>query len=690
MNYCVSFPWRFAASVQWLEIQPLFLYVRADGRERFELLNFMDRWLSLYKNHLVFYALFFLGNALFSGIKVSSLATLLIFLLNSAGQPLVRGLSQRLGFPDSLTVRSLFSLGLFPFLWLAAVLITGPASTWILCIFLGLMAGARLFVGKTRPTPAGKISFEPIAVVLLILLTTYLPFSRVGKPRPEGLAYRAYFSSDYLKHFSVVEAINRDSLPPANPYFAGETFHYYWLVYATPAFLAKLSGSVPQAMFSWSFAVNFLFLSSLLLLIRKLCTRCRVAACFLAAASLTVSLEGLYFFIQKCGFSVQKFLSLGSEQNIDALTRWIWNLPQIDTLLRAMLYTPQHLMGISLLLVFFLALRLDLDRPILLSSLLVMTLSASFFIGSILLVAWVLYFLARELLLFLSRKDGLLSIIKRGAAYFLIPLLALALFKAFGMADLGWRSEFFLQKLSLFEISVLLFLNFGPVLFTGLVGGAATRFPFRGFHLTLFLLALLTTIFVRIRNFENDLSLKLGLVLIIQLVLLTALLFEKLRLRGAGAVFLLLLLILPGTMTLVLDIRNSSDITNRRFTFYLPEEERGVLTWIEQNTPATAVVQTFPSAREWNVSILPSFAGRDMLIGDRMHGRIFQVDENEYNRRLETLKTHLENLPAAAAELRKMGLNYLFWGKPEARYFGSYPDLKKAFSIGDTVVYSLE
>lgn len=673
-----------------LEIQASFVYFKTDGPERFALPNLMDRWLSLYRNHLVFYGLLFLGNALFSGIKVSLLTTLLILVLNSASQTFALGLSRRLGFPDFLTIQSLLSLGLFPFLWLAVVLLTGAASTWILCVFLVLMAVVSLFIGKARPSPGGKISFDLIAVVLLILLTTYLPFSHVGKPQPQGLAYRAYFSSDYLKHFSVVEVINRDKLPPSNPYFAGEPFHYYWLVYATPAFLAKLGGSVPQAMFSWSFAVNFLFLGSLLLLVRKMSTRGRVLTYFLAAASLTVSLEGLYFFIQKCGLSFQKFLSLGGEYNIDALTRWLWNLPQIDTLLRSMLYTPQHLMGISLLLVFFLVLLLDLDKPILLSSLMAMTLAASFFIGSILLFAWMLYFLVREFRFFLSRKEGVFSIIKMGAAYFLLPLLALVLFKALGMADLGWRSEFFLQKLSLFEIAVLLFLNIGPVLLTGLVGGAWTRFPFRVFHLTLFLLTLLTTLFVRIRNFENDLSLKLGLVLIIQSVLLTALLFEKLRLRGAGAVFLLLLLILPGTMTLVLDVRNSADVTNRRFTFYLPEEERSVLTWLKQNTPATAVVQTFPPAREWNVSILPSFAGRDMLIGDRMHGRIFQVDENEYNRRLETLRTHLQNLPAAVAELRKMGLDYLFWGKPEARYFGSYPALKRAFSLGDTVVYSLE
>jgi hypothetical protein len=676
--------------VHWLEIKAAFLYFKTDTSERCALLNLMGKWLSFSKNHLFFYGLFFFGTALFSGIKASLLATLLILLLNIGTRPLAGDLSRRLGFPAFLVIQSLISLGLFSFLWLAVVFVAGAAYPWVLCALLLLIAMVCLSFKKLHPPPSSKMPFEPFFVVLLILLTTYLPFAHVGKPQPEGLAYRAYFSSDYLKHFSVVEAINKGKLPPVNPYFEGENFHYYWVVYAAPAFLAKLGGSVPQALFSWSFAVNFLFLGALLLVIQKICVRCRISAYFLTAASLTVSLEGLYFFIQKCGFDFPKFLTLGSDYNIDALTRWLWNLPQIDTLLRSMLYTPQHLMGISLLLVFFLILFLDLNKPLLLSSILTMTLTASFFVGSILLLAWVVYFLVHEFRLLLSHKKSFFSIIKSGAAYFLLPLLALALFRVLQMTELGWRSRFFFQKLSLWQIAVLLFLNLGPLLLTGLAGGALVRFPLRVFHLTLFLLALLTTLFVRIRGFENDLSLKLGLVLIVQAVVFTAVLFEKFKLRSVIVALLLMLLILPGTMTLVLDVRNSADVTNRRYTFYLPEQERSVIDWIRQNVRADAVVQTFPPAREWNVSIIPPFAGRNMFVGDRMHGRIFQVDEVKYNQRLEVLARYLRDLPAARPELKRMGIDYVFWGKPELQYFGYYPALKKAFSLGDAVLYSLE
>lgn len=650
----------------------------------------MAGWLSRYKNHLLFYFILFLGNVLFSGIAASLLATLFVFLLNTGIKHLISDLSGRLGFPASLIIQSLFGLGLFPFLWLATVFVAGAAYPWVLCVLLPIMAALTLFLKKKRAASRSKIGFHLIFVFLLVLATTYVSFSRIGKPQPQGLAYRAYFSSDYLKHFSVVEAINKGKLPPANPYFQGENFHYYWLVYAAPAFLAKLSGSVPQAMFSWSFTVNFLFLASLLLLVQQVCVRCRVFAYFLTAASLTASLEGLYFFIQNCGFHFQNFLGLGREYNIDALTRWLWNLPQIDTLLRSMLYTPQHLMGITLLLIFFLFLFLDLDKPVLLSSILVMTLAASFFIGGMLLLAWGFYFLVREFPLVLGRKSNFFSILKRGSAYFLLPVLTLALIRVLQMTELGWQSEFFFQKLNPWQVALLLFLNLGPLLLTGLAGGILVRSPLRLFLVTLFLMALLTVLFVRIRNFENDLSLKLGLVLAIQLLLFTAFLFERFRIRGIAAFLLGLVFILPGMMTLVLDVRNSADITNRRYTFYLPAEERAVLNWIKQNTPDAAVVQTFPPAREWNVSIIPSFAGRNMFVGDRMHGRIFQVHEEKYNQRLEVLKQHLQNLPAAGPELKKMGLDYLFWGKPEFQSFGYYPTLKKAYIFKDTVLYSLE
>lgn len=178
------------------------------------ILKRMGGWLSRYKNHLLFYFILFLGMALFSGLETSLLATLLIFCLNISSNPLTGRLSGRLGFPGFLVIQSLFSLGLFPFLWLAAVFVTGTAYPWVLCVLLPLIAILTFSIKNSRTASSRKIGFDLIFVVLLVLAATYVPFSHIGKPQPEGLAYRAYFSSDYLKHFSVVEAINKGKLPP--------------------------------------------------------------------------------------------------------------------------------------------------------------------------------------------------------------------------------------------------------------------------------------------------------------------------------------------------------------------------------------------------------------------------------------------------------------------------------------------
>jgi hypothetical protein len=650
----------------------------------------MPKRFALIKNPVLFYAAFFLGAALFSGLKASLLATALVLLLSAFSRRLVGRLAGRLGDAALLVIQPLVGLGLFPFLWLASVLVAGTAYPWVLCCLLLLLAVLGLAGKKSPAASTGVPAFAFVVLLLLVLITTYLPFSHVGKLQPQGLAYRAYFSSDYLKHFSVVETINKGRLPPANPYFEGEALHYYWLGYAVPALLAKLGGSVSRAMFAWSFMVNFLFLALLLVTVWEIGVRRRLLPYFMTAAALTTSLEGLYFFASKSGVSFEKFFVLGSGYNIDALTRWLWNLPQIDTLLRSMLYTPQHLMALSLLLVFSLSVFLGPNRPLFLSALLAATLAASFFIGGILLFAWMAYFLVREARLLIGRQTKVLSSLGGAVGSFALPWLAVALFQVLSMSEFGWRAEFLLQKLTPGRAALLLSLNIGPLLLTGLVGSVLVRFPVRLFHLILFWLALLMVLFVRIRNFENDVSLKLGLVLVVELLIFTAFLFRKLGLRSVPALFLVVLLVVPGTATLFLDIRNSADITNRRFTFYLPVEEKAVLDWTRLNTPARAVVQTFPPAREWNVSIVPPFARRDMFVGDSLHGRIFQIGEEKYTARLDILKRCLQNLPASGPELKRMGLNYLFWGKPEFRYFGYYPPLKKVFAYQDTVLYALE
>lgn len=114
-----------------------------------------------------------------------------------------------------------------------------------------------------------------------------------------------------------------------------------------------------------------------------------------------------------------------------------------------------------------------------------------------------------------------------------------------------------------------------------------------------------------------------------------------------------------------------------------------MLNWVRENIPAKRTVQNFPEAGTWNVSIIPAFSGKQMVVGDRLHGEIFQVRSDFYQRRLEDLRRALIGLPATRKDLMRMGVDYLFWGDEERVYFKFLPDLPVLKRIGSTILYSL-
>ena len=83
----------------------------------------------------------------------------------------------------------------------------------------------------------------PVATMLLAMVLVALPFSRVGEPTTEGVAYRAYFSADLMTHLSVVAELQKGDFPPQNPFYAGEPLGYYWLFFLFPALVGKWIGN---------------------------------------------------------------------------------------------------------------------------------------------------------------------------------------------------------------------------------------------------------------------------------------------------------------------------------------------------------------------------------------------------------------------------------------------------------------
>lgn len=636
---------------------------------------------------IFFYAALLLGNVLFAGGKTAVILTLVLLASNTMLRALPGSFTESGSGVMSLALRTLLSLGLFPFAWLLCRAVLGQAAAPVLA---ALLAVGFLLQLKRKP-PANNAARRDwrwiLVAFLLVAALTWPPFSRIGATRDGEYAYRAYFSSDYLKHFSVVEALNQSGLPPANLYFQGETLHYYWLPYALPAFVAHFAGSAAKAMFAFSFSVNFLFLLLLLVMTAETCSRRRWIPYLSALLVVAPSLEGFYLWAFRARFSFSSYFRIGRDINIDGLTRWFWQLPEIDTLLRTLLFTPQHLLSLAFLLLFLYTLSRERARPWALSFCLAASLAASFFIGGILLLSWGLYALVREgVALARGRRTfgGILAVLVR---QFALPGFVLGLSLALKMIAFTGSGIVF-KPAAPGEAMILLGLNLGLLTVAGLAGLLAGRFRGRGFHALLLAVSLAFILAVRIENFESDISLKVGLIVILVLALLACRLADTPR-AGKLALPAALLIILPGLWTLTLDIRNSADIGNRRFTSVISFEEMRMLDWVRKNIPAGRTVQNFPEARPWNLSAIPAFSGRQMVVGDRMHGQIFQVRPELYQQRLGDLRRALAGLPATQDDLRRLGVDYLFWGEAERSYFKFKPGLPVRKRLGSTVLYSL-
>lgn len=645
----------------------------------------MSRALGLSSSEWLFFGLLFAGNALLSDIPTALLLTALLFIFCLILRPWQRWLGIAAGERiDRVVVNSLLGLGIFPFFWLASVLILGQRYPYPLFLPL-LPALAFSLLKKTENKNTGS-SFMPLFVLFLAtFLVMVFPYSRIGAKTDDAFAFRAYFSSDYLKHYSVVEVLNRAHLPPVNPYFSGESLHYYWLSYTFPAAISRVTGSTEHALFAWSFTLNVLFLLLLWRLLRSLYTRGRWLPVGLALLGLFSSLEGLYFFMTRAGWSHTAFFQAGKDMNIDGLTRWLFNLPQVDTLLRTFFYTPQHLLGICFLLLFLPGLRQKDGNPVFCSLAISLSFLSSFFIGGILFVAWAVFFLGRNAAALLRRRFSPRSFLASVVSWFLLPVCSLGLALGLGMFSPS-QSGISWQLLSLKGFALTFGLNFGLLLITGIWGLTKLGKEKGTFWTLLLLLSALSIAFIRIQGFESDISLKAGLIVAVLLVLGTAVFFRESLGKGAKPVVLAVLLI-AGLPTAILDLRNSSDISNRRFTTSIPAEEMNLLRWMKKNIPHDAVVQDYPPAREWNFSIIPSFAGRSMFVGDRLHGEIFQVGQDSYEKRTNALTEAIRRLPHDDSGLKSLGVDFLFWGEPERRFFGFSPGLEVVKSSGQAVLY---
>jgi len=512
-------------------------------------------------------------------------------------------------------------------------------------------------------------------------------FARVGESTPGGLAYRAYFIADLFAHMTVVAELIKGATPPLNPFYPHEAFPYYWTYFTLPALFARLRPDllVDRGILVMDILAAGLFVSVGYIVVRSIGASALAAASSWVVVIIGSSYEGLYFIWSQ--MALKRSLWEFKYVNIDAITRWYWDLPPVDGLQRIMWYTPQHETAITFgLLVLLLIVKSrrpnSVARGVADGLLLGGMVAFSSFNGMLLVGT---YALAEVGILVVNRGKELgWWLLSRGiAATIVICFVGLTL--ALGMVQhtpnaliLGWNEHFLKGPLA------FVFLSFGPALLFAPLGVARLWRSAAGGTRLMIALAAMTVVclalflFVDLRGHENSyVTFRTSQLILLMLAILLAFAIDTWRQWGrpiAVALFALLLIATLGAVpTVAMDWYNSRDISNVEmdpggfpWTLYVTPDDQAAARWIRENLPIDAQVQTDPWARarnEW--AFVTVFAERRMTTGVG----IFELNPTRFQQNVNRIKIVFRslNVDDAYGYCQRMNIEYLYVGDIERR-----------------------
>jgi len=527
----------------------------------------------------------------------------------------------------SLVVLGLWAAGVRSFGWLMVAPAVAVVAIW--------PAGAlkrSLAVPLFTRADVAALSIVALAVPVIVAR----PYSRVGIDLPEGRAYRAYFTADFVWEMAVAAEVSKGDVPPRNPYYRNDDLHYYWLMHLLPAAEHRHAGrSIPleKILLVNAFAIGLAFVGFFYFFVRHFVERASAAAAACVGVIFCSSFEGTDRLIDiwRRGGSLEELRYL----NIDAVGNWIYHGMKVDGLQRLLLYQPQHQLGYALgfsALLLLLQAR-DCSRAALLflagvflgMSLLMSSPAAGMLAAAVGIYESIQLIRARQWRAFLP--CALAGAVPIAAAVVLGNVLHYVDTKSPGNPLV----TFGLNPLAVKALGLTIFLNFGPVLIVAALGvvaviwrGSATRFvPLA--------IALAVCAFF---YFLVDVPDHQGVYIAWRashLAFIALAPFCGYALQewwGAGqwrrptiVVVALVVAVLALPMPII-DLYNSQDVANRaqgpgfRWTVLLTKGEVAGLDWIRQSTARDARVQVEPEVRGRDTwAYVPAFAERRMSAG---------------------------------------------------------------------------
>lgn len=525
--------------------------------------------------------------------------------------------------------------------------------------------------------------------LIVTLATISLPILHIGIETPQGYAFRAYFNADFFKHLGITSALSYSGIPPSNYYFVGTTLHYYWFFYVIPAYWLHLFPHYPSEFVLVQFTLigALIFASSLCAVIRFLTGSRKAAYLCLPLFLFGGSYEGIFVLdiLRTKGLPWTDFTTF----NIDAVTRWIWNTPQADTLYRALLFAPQHLFALSIFLIALIVWKNyeSLGSRAVLYSLIYSTLGfgvligATFIFGSLILLVHGTWRHPKE------RWRELVVASTLGVVFLLLYFTILRMFRL-DNHDLSFGIVKNLSK----NVFLYALLNWGTILIVGILGlvWPSPSFP-RRFFLVFLGFSTFFMHFVTERVGSSEVTLKLGYFSALCLLVLGASFINRIVERHPKKfhwlMIGLIIILIPGFVTWSMDAYNCQDVKNSKFTTYVTQNDWNILAFIQKNLSQDAIVQNYPLEGESKrVCVIPAFGQHPVYLGDELHGRAFQISALDYNQRRYTIWTifRLKSASRISKIAQKTGIQYLFLGEKDIQTMDlKYNIQEPYFSIVD-------
>jgi hypothetical protein len=588
----------------------------------------------------------------------------------------------------------------------------GVVLGWVITLGGSALAARLLTLRAPGPllalphwTPRATVAL--LLALILVPLLVGRPFARIGSLDGNGdKRYRAYFTADFVWHTALTAELRKHEQPPVNPYLAPDRIHYYWTYFLVPAAAGPIVGIDVETSLKLNAVGTALLLVSAIFLATwaALPAFPMTVAAALYVVILASSAEGL----AALAYVTQQGQGLAGlrDLNVDALSRGVGGL-RIDSLPRAMWYTPQHSMSYALGLV---AVPVGLVGGVAASTGAIfvagLALGASValnpFVGGLFCAVYGLAVLGD----WWQKRGALTGILKHAIA--VVPVLAALGWAAVNqVADGAGGTLLFGLHGPARNAPLMAFgLSFGPLLLPLAFGLLRTEdVPFgrvwpsvAGVVLVVLVMHLVT---MTVDEFWIGFRTGHLFFVLVPPTIARGLVWLWQRPRRPFGLALLTGLFAVGVLTTVIDAFNAQDVENThegiglRWTLRLTPEQQAGLEWIRLHTPPDAIVQAEPSVRGRDAwSLIPSFAERRMAAGQP----ISLMHVPEYDTRSEAVQKiyAFGDAEQAWTSARSLGIDYLWLDAtdraayPNAAKFADHPELfSPVFVGGDVVVYQL-